>query len=321
MNSEYKTTVITYDKSEQTPVVEQEQKIEQQEKNAVHNVLFNITTKVPHVEETLPTTKVVTSKTQKVDLTPVEKQNKNAKFMPSFYRKELHRSFRLFISWLILTLICIALETWAAIAIAKSNVNNWAMLTLIPALVLCIAFTVVYANNWVNFRNEARNVDFSKQKAVTTNVIKLYKRLKTAHINVNWMCFLTYVAGGLSILITYIIAWAISHKWGVLTPSKFPTQGSAFLVTVIVCSAAMIIAFLFHVVLLVTNYVRAGKIDSFYGVQIVSDEELALLKKHKNKRDAIIFAAVICILILIGFLIYRLIKNRKVQNNVTITNK
>ena len=322
MNNEFKTTVITYDKSE-NEASEPKVEVEQQQKSAVHNVLFNITTKVPHVEETLPTVKVQEpSQTKKIDLTPAEQINKKASFIPSFYRKELHRSFRIFIVWIALTLLCIALESWAAVAIVhNSGVSNWTMLTLIPALVLCIAFTVVYGNNWNNFRNEARNVDFSKQKAVTTNVLKLYKRLKTAHINVNWMCFLTYVGGGLSILITYIVAWAVSKEWGVLTPSAFDPENPAYIWTVAICATAMISAFILHVVLLVTNYVRAGKIDSFYSVQIVSDEELALLKKQKNKRDAIIFVAVICIIVLIGFLIYRLIKNRQVQNNVTITNK
>lgn len=320
MNDEFKTTVITFDKNEDNSVVEQEQKAEQQEKAAVQNLLFNITTKVPHVEESLPTTKVELP-TKKIDLKPVEKVNANAKFLPSFYKQELRRFFRLFITWICIFLGCLGLEIWAIVAIAKNtNVSNWAMLTMIPPFVLTLGFLIVYGNNYKNFKAEANNVDFSKEKVVTNNVSKLYKRLKTAHINVNWMCLLTYVGGGLAILIDYIIAWAISRTWGNLSPELL-NGNPAFLITLIVCSAAMILAFILHVTLLVTNYVRAGKIDAFYAVQIVSDDELTLLKKQKNKRDAIIFAAVILLIALIGWLIYRLVKNKKVQNNVTITNK
>ncbi|MCQ3908076.1 MAG: hypothetical protein MJ200_00480 [Mycoplasmoidaceae bacterium] len=82
----------------------------------------------------------------------------------------------------------------------------------------------------------------------------------------------------------------------------------------------MIIAFFLHVVLLVTNYTRAAKIDNFYSVQIVSDEELTALKKKKNKRDLFIFLAVVMVLVLIGLLIYKLVKSRKVNNTVTINN-
>lgn len=326
-NEEYKTTVISYDEREPqvtTPVVE---KTEVTNSN-IHNVLFNVTTKVPHVAETLPTVKVEAVPTQKVDFRTVEQINANAKAFPKFYLREYKRSGRLVIMWLILTAICLGLEIWAMIAIINSTVNNWTLLTLIPALTLCIAFLIVYINNWINFRNEARNVDFTQGKIPTLSVMKLYKRLKTAHINVNWFCCLTYVAGGLAILITYLIGWGITIQakeptWGVLDPNFGPyvnTCGSSLLITVIVCSTAMIIAFLLHVILLVTNYVRAGKIDNFYSVQIVSDEELNALKKKKNKRDLIIFLAVIMVIALIGMLIYKIIKSKKVNNTVTINN-
>lgn len=325
-NEEFKTTVITYD--ERQPEVKTEVVQKDTQKSNIQNVLFNVTTKVPHVTESLPAVEVEqTQQTSKVDLRGVEKINANSAAFPKFYIKEYKRSFRLVVMWAILTLICTALEVWAMVAIIiNPNVSNWTMLTLIPAITLCIAFLIVYINNWLNFRNEARNVDFNQGKIPTISVMKLYKRLKTAHINVNWFCGLTYVAGGLAILITYIVGLAISIKqgqaqWGVLDPKFYEqTCGPALLITVIVCASAMIIAFILHVVLLVTNYVRAGKIDSFYSVQIVSDEELTALKKKKNKRDLFIFLAVVMVIALIGLLIYKIVKSKKVNNTVTINN-
>ncbi|XQP55700.1 MAG: MSC_0882 family membrane protein [Mycoplasmoidaceae bacterium] len=321
-NEEFKTTVISYNANEQQPVVQQE------EKPNIQNILFNVTTKVPHVNETLPTVKIDTTKaTTKINLTPLQKLNKNASSFPKFYIKEYKRSWNLVIMWLVITAICLALETWALISIFTTSVNNWVALTLIPGITFCIAFLIIYVNNWINFKNEARAVDFSQGKIPTINVMKLYKRLKTAHINVNWFCGLTYAAGGLAILITYLVGWGIAgfkpEAWGVLDPSYPPfvnSCGAALLISVIVCCIAVGAAFFLHVILLVTNYTRAAKIDNYYSVQIVSDEELRAIKKRKNKRDMIIFLAVVMIIVLIGMMIYKIIKSKKVNNNVTINN-
>lgn len=315
-NEEYKTTVISYDERTQEVM----KGVRPEDKPNIQNVLFNVTTAVPHVTETLPTMKVETQSTlkRKVDLGSIRKLNKNSTSLPRFYVREYKRSFRLVMMWVILTALCAALETWALIAILKNdNVNNWVSLLLIPAITICIAFLVVYLNNWRNFRNEAISVDFTQGKIPTINVMKLYKRLKTAHINVNWICGLTYVAGGECLLATFIWAWSDCGKWGVLTPSAF-ASGPSFLIAVIVISAAMITAFFMHVILLVTNYTRASKIDNYYAVQIVSDDELRALKKNKNKRDLYIFLAVVMILALVGVLIYKLVKTKKVNNTVTI---
>ncbi len=334
-NREYKTTVISYDSRESHIQTTVESKPEVKN-NELHNVLFNVTTKVPHVTETLPTVKIEGEETKKIDLRSIEKINKNAQSLPSFYVREYKRSFRLVIMWILLTAICIGLETWALVAIIQSTVNNWTALTLIPALGLCVAMLVVYINNWLNFRNEARNVDFSQGKIPTLSVMKLYKRLKSAHINVNWFCCLAYVVGGLAILIAYLIGYGLAINYfvkhggtegqqlfGILDPNFAPyvgTCGSSLLITVIICAAGMVVAFGLHIVLLVTNYTRAAKIDNFYSVQIVSDEELTALKKKKNKRDLIIFLAVVLVVVLIGMLIYKLVKSKKVNNTVTINN-
>ncbi|MCQ3908077.1 MAG: hypothetical protein MJ200_00485 [Mycoplasmoidaceae bacterium] len=93
-NEEYKTTVISYDERQpQVKVVNEEVS-----KPNLQNVLFNVTTKVPHVTQTLPTVKVETQEiTKKVDLRSIEKINKNADALPRFYVREYKRSGRLVI--------------------------------------------------------------------------------------------------------------------------------------------------------------------------------------------------------------------------------
>jgi flagellar basal body-associated protein FliL len=43
----------------------------------------------------------------------------------------------------------------------------------------------------------------------------------------------------------------------------------------------------------------------------VTNEEIAQIKKNKNKRDLFIFLGVVLTLVLIGLLIYKLIKRKK----------
>jgi hypothetical protein len=59
------------------------------------------------------------------------------------------------------------------------------MLSLLPCIILTLSFLVIYTNNFIDFRNEAKNVDFQKEKVITINIKKLYMRLKTAYININ----------------------------------------------------------------------------------------------------------------------------------------
>ncbi len=322
-SQEFKTTVISYDARENQTQAKPMDFQSDVGKPTIQQVMFNITTKVPHVSETLPTLKVENIQpTKKIDLRSVEAINPQAKAIPKFYMREYKRSGRIAIMWGIITAVCLALEIWALVAIIQNiGVNNWTALTLIPPISLCIGFLVVYINNWINFRNEARNVDFTQGKIPTLSVMKLYKRLKTAHININWFCGLTYLLGGLTILCSYITGWWLTGKgqWGNLDPALFES-GPALLITVILSIIAIIVSFIVHIVLLVTNYTRAAKIDNFYSVQIVSDDELTALKKKKNRRDMIIFLAIVGTLVLIGLLIYRLVKSRKVNNTVTINN-
>ncbi|MCQ3907653.1 MAG: hypothetical protein MJ219_02705 [Mycoplasmoidaceae bacterium] len=87
-NEEYKTTVISYD--------ERPQEVKQprpEDKPNIQNVLFNVTTAVPHVTETLPTMKIEPQPSaKKIDLRPINKINKHASSLPRFYVREYYRS-------------------------------------------------------------------------------------------------------------------------------------------------------------------------------------------------------------------------------------
>lgn len=318
---EFKTTVISYNKNGKP---QKELNFEDSRTSAIEKILYNQTDdSIIQPDTSLPTTQIQIRKQlpKGEGRKTIEQINPKAHLMPKFYKKELHRHYLLVWLWVVLTLLCTALESWALASIIQDpTVSNWVALTLIPLESLCIAFLVVYANKYINYRNEARCVDF-EGKPVTICVRKLYIRLKSAHINANWFCSLFYVLGLYCIGISFMVAGFLTNNWGDISPENLANFGGpAILITVICSIIAIFVSFFMHIFLLVTNHSRAGKIDSYYGVQIVSNDELKDIKKHKNKRDMIIFFAIVMVLVLIGLLIYRIVKSRKVQNNVTITN-
>ena len=69
-----------------------------------------------------------------------------------------------------------------------------------------------------------------------------------------------------------------------------------------------------HVTLLVTNYFRATRIDNFYGIQIVSDNDINEIKKNKNKRNFIIFFTLSLLFVFVIILIIRHFKKKKRNN-------
>jgi hypothetical protein len=75
--------------------------------------------------------------------------------------------------------------------------------------------------------------------------------------------------------------------------------------------AALVITALLHIGLLILNYLRAARIENFYNFMIVSQEELSVIKKQKNKRDLIIFLTSCLIIGVLIYLIYKLVKRNK----------
>lgn len=254
------------------------------------------------------------------------KRNKNYGYMPKFYIHEYKRFMMLFVLWLVINIIIVSLSSLSCVMIVNNaNISNWTMLTLLPIVLVAISFLIIYTNNFIDFRNEARNVDFSQEKVITINIKKLYKRLKTGYMNINWFCLLSYILSGLTILIVYLVAWAMTFKWdggpkwGVLNNARLP-YNPLFLVIVICAITWMFCTFILHISLLVSCHIRANKIDHFYSVQIVSNDEIDMLKKKKNRRNAIIVIAIIATIVLFGIYIYKIIKTKK-TNNINVYTK
>lgn len=275
-----------------------------------NNIFTNTTGKVPHVVQSIP----IQNK-QKWErssyLEKIRKVNKNYAFFPKFYLKELKGYFRLSIFWSIAIILCFILGAISFHFIVKNpKVNNSLSIFLLPWVILLVILFIRYLAIYLNYFNEAKTIDFSKGKIVSVNVNKLYKRLKSAHININWMCLLSYILSLWTIFINYFLAWIISKaKFGDISYQTHLHHVHLFLLFFPI--SVIILTLLLHIILLITNYFRAARIDNFYGVQIISDSDINEIKKIKNKRNFIIFFTLTLLFVFIIILIIRYFKKKR----------
>jgi len=250
------------------------------------------------------------------DTRKVKKINQYAYTFPNFYKKEYKNSFIWFILWMLffaITLVGISLAIWQVVV--NSEIANWIVVFLLVPFFVVGTLTAIYIDRYYCFRTEAKTISFKETKTVSMNIIKLYKRLRTGHINCNWLCGLVYVLSVLLFLTNALVFWLLNNSanYDILT-IFFPISGLSDMtqgVISLIASGCFIVAVISHCVILLANYIRINRIDCYYGVEIVPSEEITLLKKKKNRRDMIVFL-VCCVLIgIIVWLVIKLVKRRK----------
>jgi hypothetical protein len=180
-------------------------------------------------------------------------------------------------------------------------------------LILVTSLWIVYLNKFYCIRGESKSINFKDEKMLSINVTKLYKRLKTGYVNVNWMSLTSYIVLLLVVLINFIVAWADTHvKFGTWDAAMVDVaiRGRYVIYEIIFWTAVsgILLTILLQSILLLGNYIRASRIENFYNFQIVPQDELNLIKKQKNHRDLIIFLCSIAFVGIIGLFIYRLVK-------------
>lgn len=334
MSETLKTKVISFNRNNglgnDAKLFESLEVVDSQHKESIFR---NTTARVPHVTRSISETILAQPKLE-TDFKKVANVNKNYASFPKFYLREFKHYQSLVVLWIILVFICFGLCSYAAYRIINNpQINNWVSLVLVPWPILVFTLLIVAISNYLNFRAEAKVVDFSKEKIVTKNIKKLYLRLKTGYININWMSGLSYILCALTIGVNYLVALVINtteFQDGKIIISTidlnkvtdgnilFSCGGPIQLIVLIVAATFAGITFILHTTLIATNYIRANQIDSFFTVQIVSDEELTTLKKYKNKRDLIIFFAITSTLILAFVIIFKVIKKHS-KKEVTVT--
>ena len=241
-------------------------------------------------------------------------------YFPNFYRKELQNSLIVFVIWSVVLGLAIGLCSYLCYLIVHNkSVDNWCLLTLIPILGAAVGFFILYLFKFLNFRCEAKTINFKDEKVISNNILKKYKTLKTSYINVSWACLLSYTICLLMILVDCIVCWIrYRTKFGdVITPIH-EDHNYAYAGVFWGGVGVVIFSFIMHVVLLLTAYIRYSRVENYYNFPIVPAEELTALKKKSNRRDLIIYLAVIGTLGLVCWWIIRTVKRTK-KTQITVS--
>ena len=254
----------------------------------------------------------IESNTKKFKL---QKINPYYSYIPKFYLKELSfAKFAAITYTSILSLFVIGTIILASLVLTswKYVISPYILLVLIPPFVFLLSKFIFALNKYKNFFEEAKNINFRDEKVLSPNIQKIYRKLKTNYIDINWLCGVTYFVLLLMILVVCLLPIFIykAHFADFITPITVDNQYTYIALFWSAISAICIIG-ITHVWVLVLGYVRAANIENFYNYMLIDANEITNIKKAKNKRDAIIVFAIFLTLAFLIWLILRIVKRNQ----------
>ena len=242
-------------------------------------------------------------------------------YIPKFYLKELSYAkismiiFGILFATMLITgsvLMSLSFTIW------KDHINPYIFLLLLAPITLFLIYFIISVNRFKNFNNEAMKINFRDEKVLSNNIQRIFRKLKTNYIDINWFCAGAYVILSLIMLIDSILPMIIYHTHfaDFNTPIAVDSQ---YTYMVLFWSSVGVMSFtlFFHILIVVGNYLRSSNIENFYNYMIIDPNEITSIKKSKMKRDAIIFFAIILTVVFIIWLVIRLVK-RKQQTKVVV---
>ena len=252
--------------------------------------------------------------------TNIEKINPYYSYLPKFYKAEIKYERLAFILSLTIFLLVLA-ASLALIALfftIWTNISPYILILLIIPNGVLAAILAITTNRYRCFLQEAKTINFRDEKVLSINVQKLYRRLKTGWIDVTWFSCLAYVLLLLGVLVDAICVAAIAQvPFGNFWAAAANKNDFTYLAVFIAFAAAFAFILVNHVVTCIMAYLRSSNIDNYYNFSVVDPQEIANIKKSKNKRDLIIFFAVTGTIIFLTWLIVRLVLNKRRQKPVT----
>ncbi|AKU80048.1 hypothetical protein STURON_00802 [Spiroplasma turonicum] len=143
-------------------------------------------------------------------------------------------------------------------------------------------------------------------------ITRNYKALISRSIYINWICFSTYIFGSIVLGILYTLQTQAGKTAYVLfwTIGTLKTLESEITVNIIV----LLVALLVHVVNIISTRNRKNNIISYYGYEIIPEQEIKNIKKRANKICIIIFCIVILLLLFVILIPWLIIRRKKGQS-------
>lgn len=234
---------------------------------------------------------------------------------PKFYRNELKHAFTGLLGAFVILLVFAGGMITIILSINSHN-RSWHLLWLTLPLALFTLYCAYHGiNNYLTLRSESQQISFSKyERQPSVNMIKIYRKVRTGYLNLNWFGAGIYLIGGLVIICTLVVAWAYNliqsatriNEFGAI---KIYASGDWWPLYVISGTGFVLGLYLvFHVWSLFKNHHRASSMNNYYGKEVVPEADIMVIKKGINKRNAIIFVATVCFISLLGVFVYRFVR-------------
>lgn len=236
-------------------------------------------------------------------------------YIPKFYLKELSyakSSAIFYTTFFALFIAGVAVLTYLVLTIWKNNVNPCILLLLLIPFVFFIVKFIFAINRYKNFYTEAKSINFRDEKVLSSNIQKIYRKLKTYYIDINWFCIAIYIIALIIMLVDSLLPIFIyKAKFAdFVTPINVDNQYT-YMVLFWTCVGFIIYTLVSHVSVLVLSYIRAANIENFYNYMLIDANEISNIKKAKNRRDAIIFFAVVLTIVFLVWIVVRLIRHKQ----------
>lgn len=245
----------------------------------------------------------------------LQKANFYYSYIPKFYLKELSyakASAITYTTFFLLFIVGTIVLTSLIFTIWKNNVNPYILLLLlIPFVFFSIKF-IFTINRYKNFYTEAKSINFRDEKVLSSNIQKIYRKLKTHYIDVNWFCIGIYIVA-LTIMLVDSLLPIFIYKTGFadfVTPIRVDKQYT-YMVLMWTCVGFIIYTLTSHISILALSYIRTANIENFYNYMLIDANEIDNIKKAKNRRDAIIFFTIILTVVFLTWVIIRLVKRKQ----------
>ncbi len=241
-------------------------------------------------------------------------------YIPIFYLKELKRAKFNFIFYLIVFSVIVILSS-TLLSLSFNNesldINPWMCFFFLPPGLFFLVELIISWNIHKNFTNEAKTINFRDSTVLSMNVQKLYKRMKTSYIDINWFSLFLYVGIGITLLVDAIWTAFEYHEFGGFIKA-WKDGNRVHLILNVVCFFSLIVICCFQIYKITSNFLRACNIENFYNFSIIDQNELQMNKKNKNKRDALIFFMIFGLFFFLIWLLIKFINNRRSPTKVIV---
>ncbi|ASP28511.1 hypothetical protein SCORR_v1c07390 [Spiroplasma corruscae] len=168
-------------------------------------------------------------------------------------------------------------------------------------------FTLLFSN----VRKYERDLIMGNE-SIPYFITRNYKALISRAIYINWICFSTYIFGSIILGILYSLQSQAGKTayilfWDIGT---LKTLQSEITVNIII----LLVALLVHVFNIITTRNRKNNIISYYGYEIIPEQEIKNIKKRANKICIIIFCVVMLLLLFLILIPWLIIRRKRGQS-------